>query len=86
MSIDGMMVSKAFDTIFYACNEVQEAGGCERCPFHGRTCLDDPEVSVNELADLRSASAWQEFLDYADDVYRLEQDVIADYADRERKM
>lgn len=79
-------ISRAFDLIFEACENIKECGGCADCPLSGSLCLDDPEVSVLDLGDLMSASSWDEFLDYADNVTFSDEDLDAQYADFARKL
>ena len=81
---DAREISRAFDLIFEACNNIKDHDACENCPLNC-LCLDDPEVSVLDLGDLVSASSWDDFLEYADNVTFSEDDMIAQYADAKRK-
>ena len=82
---DAREISKAFDLIFEACNNIKDHSACEDCPLKN-LCLDDPEVSVLDLGDLVSASSWDEFLNYADNVEFSEEEYKAQYADFLRDM
>lgn len=82
---DAREISKAFDLIFEACGNIKDHSACEECPLHS-LCLEDPEVSVIDLGDLVSASSWDEFLNYADNVTFPKEDLDAQYADFKRKL
>ena len=73
---DAREISKAFDLIFEACNNIKEYEACDDCPLNC-LCLDDPEVSVLDLGDLVSATSWDEFLNYADN---------AEFSEEQRKV
>ncbi len=82
---DAREISKAFDLIFEACNNIKDHDACEECILRN-LCLDDPEVSILDLGDLVSASSWEEFLNYADNVTFSKEDLDAQYADFKRKL
>lgn len=82
---DAREISKAFDLIFEACNNIKDHDACGECVLKG-LCLDDPEVSILDLGDLVSASSWDEFLNYADNVTFSKEDLDAQYADFKRKL
>ena len=82
---DAREISKAFDLIFEACNNVKDHEACEDCPLR-HLCLDDPEVSVLDLGDLVSASSWDEFLNYADNVEFSEEQRRVQYEEFRREM
>ena len=82
---DAREISRACDLIFVACNNIKDHDACENCPLNC-LCLDDPEVSVLDLGDLVSASSWDEFIDYADNVEFSKEDLDAQYADFKRKL
>lgn len=73
---DAREISKAFDLIFEACNNIKDHEVCEECPLRN-LCLEDPEVSVLDLGELVSASSWDEFLRYADN---------AEYSEEQRRV
>jgi hypothetical protein len=77
-------ISKAFDLLFEACTNIQDCGGCDVCPVK-HMCLDDGETSVVEIAQHASPMTWNELIGLSDDIFRLEDDIAADYADRQRK-
>lgn len=85
MTKDAREIAKAFDLIFEACNDIKDHDACEECPLRN-LCLDDPEVSVLDLGDLVSASSWDEFINYADNVEFSQEDLDAQYADFKRKL
>ena len=85
MTKDAREISRAFDLIFEACNNIKDHDACEECVLRS-LCLDDPEVSVLDLGDLVSASSWDEFLNYADNVTFSKEDLDAQYADWKRKL
>lgn len=76
-------ISKAFETLFYACGDIQDLKACDNCPM--RFLCFDGETGINEMADLVSTSAWQEFLDYAENASPSEEDMRAVYEDNRRK-
>lgn len=85
MTRDARELQKAFDLLYEACLNIQDHGGCENCPI-SHLCLNNPSQSVMEIAELMSASSWDEFLEYADNVTFSEEDVRAQYADLARKI
>ena len=82
---DAREISRAFDLIFEACNNIKDHDACEDCPL-SFLCLDDPEVSVLDLGDLVSASSWDEFIKYADNVEFSEEQRRVQYEDFRRDM
>lgn len=58
-------ISKAFELLMFACEDIRENDRCGDCP-RKHMCLNDEGNSVIDYADLVSAEAWQEFLDFAD--------------------
>ena len=81
---DAQEIAKAFDVITYACENIKEHSACGYCPMK-YLCLED-NTSVVEIADLASASLWDEFLTYADNVTFTDEDIVAQYADTARKI
>jgi hypothetical protein len=61
-------------TIYDACNFIQDAGGCDKCPIK-HVCLG--ETAVADFANFCTKNSLREFLDFADDVenYANEQDM-----------
>lgn len=84
MTKDAREIARAFDLIFEACNNIKDHDACEECTLR-HLCLEDPEVSVLDLGDLISASTWDEFINYADNVTFSKEDLDAQYADFMRK-
>ena len=85
MTKDAREIERAFSLIFEACENIKDHEACEECPLRN-LCLDDPEVSVLDLGDLVSASSWDEFINYADNVEFSQEDLDAQYADFKRKL
>lgn len=84
MFIESKEIARAFDVLFEACENIKDHDGCDECPLR-YMCLEDSEESVIGYADLMSASSWDEFLEYADNVTFSEDDMVAQYADAKRK-
>lgn len=84
MTKDAREISRAFDLIFEACNNIKDHGACGECTLR-YICLEDADTTVLDLADLISASTWDEFLNYADNVTFSKEDMDAQYADFMRK-
>lgn len=82
---DAKEISRAFSLIFEACNNIKDREACDGCPL-SFLCLDDPEVSVLDLGDLMSASSWDEFLQYADNVEFSEEQRRVQYDEFRREM
>lgn len=84
MKKDAQWIINAVDLALSACENIQEAGACDRCPLFG-TCLDDN--SFLDVATSFNTDHWKDFLGLSDDVidYISEQDYIANRADMERK-
>ena len=59
-------IAKAFDLLMLACDGIKGNDRCDGCP-RKHMCLEDYGNSVIDNADLVSAEAWQEFLDFADE-------------------
>lgn len=84
------IVSKVFDLLADACYIIKENDRCDECP-RKHTCLDATDIGVVGLADLISASAWDEFIEFADhclpseDLEELMQDAreYDDYRDKQ---
>ena len=85
MTKDAKEIARAFDLIYSACENIKEHDGCDDCPMR-YLCLEDPEQSVLEIADLVSASSWDDFLEYADNITFSEDDARAQYEDYARKL
>lgn len=85
MTRDAREIAKAFDLIFEACNNIKDHEACDNCPL-SCLCLDDPEVSVLDLGDLMSATSWDEFINYADNVEFSEEQRRVQYEDFRRDM
>ena len=84
MTKDAKEIAKAFDLIYSACDNIKEHDRCDDCPMR-YLCLEDPQQSVIEIAGLVSAAAWDDFLEYADNVTFSDEDLEAQHADFERK-
>ena len=59
------IVSKVFELLQDACAIIKENDQCGRCP-RKYMCLEGSPYSIVEYADLVSASAWDEFIEFAD--------------------
>ena len=70
--------------LYDACIVIEKACGCDKCPLRD-CCLD--VSSYLAVCDQVSAGMIDEFLDFADDIENpiTEEDIIASYADMERK-
>ena len=82
---DARWVMNAIDLVAASCEQIQDAGACDKCPIKSR-CED-----MNDL--LRVATCinlveWMDFIDLADDVvdWHDELDYEAEVADQARKM
>ena len=91
MNKDIKMIVGALDLLHAACENIQGLGDCDRCPLNGRSskqrnCLEETDVLT--LAEDVTASQFENFLGFSDDVedYMDEQDWEASYADQARKM
>lgn len=82
MTRDAKDIAKAFDLINTACSEIKDYDRCEDCPLR-YLCLED-EAAI-EFADPVSASTWDEFLNFADNVEFRDADRKAQQADFWRK-
>lgn len=67
-----------------ACETIEDAGGCDRCPLKD-CCLD--VTSFKAVCEELSARMIDEFLGFADDIdeHYTEDDALAYYADMARK-
>lgn len=70
--------------MYEACEVIESAGGCERCPLRD-CCLD--VSSFKSICECVSASMVDEFLGFADDIeeHNNEDDMFSYYADVKRK-
>ena len=59
-------IEKAFELISLCCENIRENDRCEDCPMR-HMCVNDFKDSVVDFADLVSASAWQDFIDFSDE-------------------
>lgn len=66
MTTDARNIEKAFELISLCCENIRENDRCDDCPMH-YMCVNDYKDSVVDFADLVSASAWQDFIDYSDE-------------------
>jgi hypothetical protein len=82
MTRDAREIAKAFDLIGTACQEIKDHDRCEDCPLR-HLCIDE-EVCA-EFIDLVSASTWDEFIDFANNVEFTDADLDAQNADFLRK-
>ena len=71
-------------TLHEACEAIENAGGCDRCPLRN-CCLD--VSSFMAVCEEVSAGMIDEFLGFSDDIERHydEEDALAYYADMARK-
>lgn len=68
-----------------ACNVIDDAGGCHRCPLYD-CCLD--VTSFKTIGEVLTEDMVDDFLRYSDHIEHpaiTEDDIIADYADMARK-
>ena len=93
MNKDIKMILDALNLLHTACQNIDGLGGCDKCPLNGRSskqrnCLEETDVLT--LAENVTASQFEEFLGFSDDVEdymnMTEQDWEASYADQARKM
>ncbi len=82
---DARDISRAIDTLFEACENVRDHSGCAECPITFM-CLNDPEVCFMDLVEGSTATVWDEFLNFADNVTFPEEDLAAQHADFRRKL
>lgn len=82
---DAREISRGIDTLFEACENVRDHDGCAECPITFM-CLNDPEVCFMDLVDGSTASIWDEFLNYADNVEYSEEQRRVQYAESRREM
>lgn len=52
------------EKVFDACTEIQDAGGCSKCPI-SHNCID--ETTVSEFANFCTKGKLDEFLGFAKD-------------------
>lgn len=76
MTKDAREIQKTFDLLFAACTTISGAGGCDRCPLQAHLCLDGYSANVMDIANSMAAVAWQEFLDFSDDIHRIEEEML----------
>ena len=84
-SVTAADISKAFNTLMVSCEAIKERDRCDECPMR-YVCLDDTEESVISIADLISASSWEEFLTFADNATFRDEDLKSQYEDFRRKL
>lgn len=77
-------VYEAFELLANACYNIKDFDQCENCPMK-YMCLEETEESVIAMADLKSQSAWEEFLEYSDKAEMKKADRDAAHADFMRK-
>ena len=72
------------DAVLSACDNISEAGACDKCPLRS-TCIEDH--SFADVATSFTKYDWDEFFGLSDDVssYVDERDYIASMADMQRK-
>ena len=59
------IVSKVFELLWDACDIIKSNDQCSKCP-RKYMCLEGKDYSLIEYADLMSADAWDEFIEFAD--------------------
>lgn len=59
------IVSKVFELLWDACDIIKSNDQCSECP-RKYMCLEGKDYSLIEYADLMSADAWDEFIEFAD--------------------
>ena len=82
--MDGKTTEEAFETLFYACENIRDYKLCHECPLCN-DCLEDPEHSVNDFTEV-SAARWDEFFEVSEHAQPTEEDRRAEYADMMRKI
>lgn len=85
VSYSGALVEKVLDYLHELCMDTRDLGLCENCPMRN-SCLEDTGECFNEYSENKSASIWQEFIDYGEHAGPTAAARKADYADHMRKM
>ena len=81
---EAKIISEAFELLANACYNIKEYDQCGECPMR-YMCLEETEEAIVDIADLKSALSWQEFLEYSENAEFSKADRDAAYADFMRK-
>ena len=77
-------IVEALNFIYELCDKIQDYDRCDECPLR-YMCLDDSETAIVEIYDLISEGSWNDFISYGDNISFRDEDLEAQYADRQRK-
>lgn len=81
---EAKLIAEAFEILAEACYNIKDYEQCNECPMR-YMCLEETEESIIDISDLKTASSWQEFLEYSDNAEFSKADRDAQYADFMRK-
>lgn len=77
-------IYEAFEILLNACENIKEYDQCGECPMR-YMCIEETDESLATIAELKSPSSWQEFLEYSENAEFSKADRDAQYADFMRK-